>query len=74
MPSGRGGAREGAGRPAQWQNPIEGKDRKTINVPRAIADQAMQAAKLIDAGDPEILRLLAKKKLDSEQNSGHKNA
>jgi hypothetical protein len=58
MPN-KGGAREGAGRPRQWINSIH--PRKCITVPPTIADLAMQAARLIDAEDEEILELLKRK-------------
>lgn len=53
----RGGDRGGR-RPKIWLN--DSSCTKSLNIPPAIKDQVMQAALLIDRGDPEILALLEK--------------
>jgi hypothetical protein len=55
----RGGARDGAGRPKFWLHPME--PRKCLTIPIDIAELTMQAAKLLDAGDEELLELLQRK-------------
>jgi len=50
------GGDQGGRRPRTWIH--DSSKTKSINVPPAIKDQVMRAARLIDRGNPEILRIL----------------
>lgn len=48
----RGGKREKAGRKSTWSSGCRFEDTKLIRVPAAIADQLLDVAHKIDAGEP----------------------
>lgn len=47
---GRGGAREGAGKPSSWSSGCKYEDTKLIRVPKAIGDKVLELAHKVDEG------------------------
>ncbi|BAQ67162.1 hypothetical protein [Geminocystis sp. NIES-3709] len=78
MGSGRGGAREGAGKKSSWISGCSYEDTKLVRVPKAIGDEVIKIAHDIDAGIDyptavkaliEENKMLRKKLLETNQQS-----
>lgn len=53
---GRGGVRQGAGKPSSWSSGCKYEDTKLIRVPKAIASRVLELAHKVDEGiDYEIV-------------------